>query len=180
MREVQQAWIVADDPGAGYNGATLGVGVFRLDAHHGLLWFLRRFIEERPTRSRPGWRGHLEDPHVPVVGLARIKRQRERQGERRSALERPVPGIDEKELAGFVFASDPGAKVRALQKPDNCRDEDNGHDRRADKACALKSVLEGPQEPDQLPAQMIQPANGHLSWLVDEAAGSMLSKRILK
>jgi 6-phosphogluconolactonase len=50
----------------------------------------------------------------------------------------------------------------------------------ADKACALKSVLEGPHEPDQLPAQMIQPANGNLSWLVDEAAGSMLSKRILK
>jgi len=50
----------------------------------------------------------------------------------------------------------------------------------ADKACALKSVLEGPHEPDQLPAQMIQPANGNISWLVDEAAGSMLSKRILK
>ena len=50
----------------------------------------------------------------------------------------------------------------------------------ADKACALKSVLEGPLEPEQLPAQMIQPANGNVSWLVDEAAGSMLSKRILK
>jgi len=50
----------------------------------------------------------------------------------------------------------------------------------ADKACALKSVLEGPHEPEQLPAQMIQPANGNVSWLVDEAAGSMLSKRILK
>ena len=50
----------------------------------------------------------------------------------------------------------------------------------ADKACALKSVLEGPHEPGQLPAQMIQPANGNVSWLVDEAAGSMLSKRILK
>ena len=50
----------------------------------------------------------------------------------------------------------------------------------ADKACALKSVLEGPHEPDQLPAQMIQPTNGNVSWLVDEAAGSMLSKRILK
>ena len=49
----------------------------------------------------------------------------------------------------------------------------------ADKACALKSVLEGPHEPKQLPAQMIQPANGDVSWLVDEAAGSMLSKRIL-
>jgi 6-phosphogluconolactonase len=50
----------------------------------------------------------------------------------------------------------------------------------ADKACALKSVLEGPHEPEQLPAQMIQPSNGKLSWLVDQAAGSMLSKEILK
>jgi 6-phosphogluconolactonase len=50
----------------------------------------------------------------------------------------------------------------------------------ADKACALKAVLEGPHEPDQLPAQMIQPASGSLSWLVDEAAGTMLSKEILK
>jgi 6-phosphogluconolactonase len=50
----------------------------------------------------------------------------------------------------------------------------------ADKACALKGVLEGPHEPDQLPSQMIAPDNGALSWLVDEAAGSMLSKEILK
>ena len=50
----------------------------------------------------------------------------------------------------------------------------------ADKACALKSVLGGPLEPEQLPAQMIQPANGNVSWLVDQAAGSLLSKRILK
>ena len=49
-----------------------------------------------------------------------------------------------------------------------------------DKACVLKAVLEGPYEPDQLPAQMIQPASRKLSWLVDEAAGSMLSKEILK
>lgn len=45
-----------------------------------------------------------------------------------------------------------------------------------DKACVLKAVLEGPHEPDQLPAQMIQPTNGTLSWLIDEAAGSMLAK----
>jgi len=50
----------------------------------------------------------------------------------------------------------------------------------ADKACALKAVLEGPYEPEQLPAQMIQPSNGTLSWLVDQAAGSMLSKEALK
>ena len=46
---------------------------------------------------------------------------------------------------------------------------------RSDKACALKAVLEGPYEPDQLPAQMIQPASGNLLWLVDQAAGSMLA-----
>jgi 6-phosphogluconolactonase len=50
----------------------------------------------------------------------------------------------------------------------------------ADKACALKAVLEGPHEPEQLPAQMIQPSNGKLLWLVDQAAGSMLSKEILQ
>ncbi|HTF26188.1 MAG TPA: 6-phosphogluconolactonase [Candidatus Limnocylindria bacterium] len=45
----------------------------------------------------------------------------------------------------------------------------------ADKAPALKAVLEGPFEPEQLPAQLLQPKNGKLLWLVDAAAGSMLS-----
>ena len=49
---------------------------------------------------------------------------------------------------------------------------------RADKAPALKAVLEGPYEPEQLPAQLIQPANGKLLWLVDQAAGSMLATGI--
>jgi 6-phosphogluconolactonase len=48
----------------------------------------------------------------------------------------------------------------------------------ADKACALKSVLEGPFEPEQLPAQLLQPKNGRLLWLVDAAAGSMLATGI--
>jgi 6-phosphogluconolactonase len=45
----------------------------------------------------------------------------------------------------------------------------------ADKALALKGVLEGPCEPEQLPAQMIQPSSGELLWLVDTIAGGMLS-----
>ena len=48
----------------------------------------------------------------------------------------------------------------------------------ADKASALKAVLEGPFEPEQLPAQLLQPKNGKLLWLVDAAAGSMLSTGI--
>jgi 6-phosphogluconolactonase len=44
-----------------------------------------------------------------------------------------------------------------------------------DKALALKGVLEGPYEPEQLPSQFIQPRNGKVQWLVDTAAGSMLS-----
>src|SRR5277367_2675117 len=42
----------------------------------------------------------------------------------------------------------------------------------ADKAPALTAVLERIYEPDQLPAQLIQPVNGKLLWLVDTAAGS--------
>jgi len=45
----------------------------------------------------------------------------------------------------------------------------------ADKALALKAVLEGPYEPEQLPAQFLQPKNGKLLWLVDTVAGSMLA-----
>ncbi len=45
----------------------------------------------------------------------------------------------------------------------------------ADKALALKGILEGPYEPDQLPAQLIHPPNGKLVWLVDTIAGGMLS-----
>src|SRR6266481_4749235 len=47
-----------------------------------------------------------------------------------------------------------------------------------DKAPALKAVLEGPFEPDQLPAQLLQPQNGKLLWLVDTTAGSMLTSGI--
>lgn len=47
-----------------------------------------------------------------------------------------------------------------------------------EKALALKGVLEGPYEPEQLPAQLLQPTNGELLWLVDEAAGSMLTTGI--
>ena len=47
-----------------------------------------------------------------------------------------------------------------------------------EKALALKAVLEGPYEPEQLPSQLLQPTDGNLLWLVDDAAGSMLSTGI--
>ena len=50
---------------------------------------------------------------------------------------------------------------------------------RADKALALKAVLEGPYEPEQLPSQLIRPTTGNLLWLVDQDAGSMLSAEIV-
>jgi 6-phosphogluconolactonase len=43
-----------------------------------------------------------------------------------------------------------------------------------DKATALKAILEGPYEPDQLPAQLINPTNGRLVWLLDHAAANAL------
>jgi 6-phosphogluconolactonase len=48
----------------------------------------------------------------------------------------------------------------------------------ADKCPALTAVLERIYEPEQLPAQLIQPVNGSLLWLVDAAAGSKLTHAI--
>ena len=44
----------------------------------------------------------------------------------------------------------------------------------ADKADALHAVLEGPYDPERLPAQMIRPRQGRLRWLVDPAAAARL------
>jgi 6-phosphogluconolactonase len=44
----------------------------------------------------------------------------------------------------------------------------------ADKALPLKAVLEGPDAPEQLPAQLLRPEHGRLLWLVDRAAASLL------
>ena len=38
------------------------------------------------------------------------------------------------------------------------------------KAATVKAVLEGPIQPEIYPAQRIQPHNGRLTWLLDEAA----------
>jgi 6-phosphogluconolactonase len=45
------------------------------------------------------------------------------------------------------------------------------------KAQTLHDVLEGPRQPDVLPAQVVRPDPGTLTWLVDQAASSRLSTR---
>lgn len=44
-----------------------------------------------------------------------------------------------------------------------------------DKAIPLKGILEGPNEPEQLPAQLVQPASKSLIWFLDEKAAARLS-----
>jgi 6-phosphogluconolactonase len=44
----------------------------------------------------------------------------------------------------------------------------------AAKAPILAAVYEGPRDPNLYPAQIVSPASGELTWLVDEAAASML------
>jgi 6-phosphogluconolactonase len=43
------------------------------------------------------------------------------------------------------------------------------------KAAAVKTALEGPRDPDRFPAQIIDPPNGEVIWLLDRAAASLLS-----
>lgn len=45
----------------------------------------------------------------------------------------------------------------------------------AGKAGMLQQVLYGPYDPDVLPAQMVQPVDGWLHWLVDAAAAGQLA-----
>ena len=48
----------------------------------------------------------------------------------------------------------------------------------AGKAARLAEVMRGPRDPERLPAQMIQPVDGSLTWLVDQAAAAnLLSER---
>lgn len=44
------------------------------------------------------------------------------------------------------------------------------------KASVLQAVLQGPADPDRLPAQLIRPVAGRLVWLVDHDAASRLGK----
>jgi 6-phosphogluconolactonase len=46
-----------------------------------------------------------------------------------------------------------------------------------DKAKRLREVLEGPLQPDVLPAQIVEPSAGRLVWMVDEAGAAELSGR---
>ncbi|MBZ5513378.1 MAG: 6-phosphogluconolactonase [Acidobacteriia bacterium] len=46
-----------------------------------------------------------------------------------------------------------------------------------EKAETLRRVLEGPQEPERLPAQGIRPVDGRLEWFLDTAAAARLKLR---
>jgi 6-phosphogluconolactonase len=46
-----------------------------------------------------------------------------------------------------------------------------------DKTETLRNVLEGPYQPEVYPSQLIQPRNGTLLWMVDEAAARSLSEQ---
>jgi 6-phosphogluconolactonase len=47
-----------------------------------------------------------------------------------------------------------------------------------DKASTLREVLHGPYDPHRLPAQLARPEDGDLTWLVDEAAASLLGEAL--
>jgi 6-phosphogluconolactonase len=46
------------------------------------------------------------------------------------------------------------------------------------KAGVVRDVITGPQQPEQLPAQLIQPAHGDLIWLLDSAAAAKLPENL--
>lgn len=47
-----------------------------------------------------------------------------------------------------------------------------------EKADALQAVLEGAYRPDEYPAQIVRPAKGEVTWMLDSAAASKLRRRV--
>jgi 6-phosphogluconolactonase len=47
------------------------------------------------------------------------------------------------------------------------------------KAAVVQQVLEGPRDPEAVPAQLIAAANGSLAWILDSAAAARLSRPVL-
>ena len=47
----------------------------------------------------------------------------------------------------------------------------------ASKAEAVRAVLEGPADPDDLPAALIRPVDGRVTWLLDVPAASRLARQ---
>lgn len=45
------------------------------------------------------------------------------------------------------------------------------------KAAAVKDILEGPRDLDKFPAQIVKPPGGEVTWILDKAAASLLSRR---
>src|SRR5262249_17458022 len=46
----------------------------------------------------------------------------------------------------------------------------------AEKAPMLRAALQGPRAPERIPVQLLEPRDGRMSWLVDEAAASALDR----
>lgn len=46
----------------------------------------------------------------------------------------------------------------------------------AEKADALHAILEGDYQPDEYPAQIVRPTNGEVTWMLDTAAASKLTR----
>lgn len=47
----------------------------------------------------------------------------------------------------------------------------------AEKADAVQAVLEGEQQPDEYPAQIVHPTHGDVTWMLDSAAARKLSQK---
>ena len=46
-----------------------------------------------------------------------------------------------------------------------------------DKAKAVRAVLQGKSQPERLPAQLVRPSSGSVTWFLDRDAGSLLEDR---
>ena len=120
---------------------------------------LRRFFDDQKPRFDLLLQGMGDDGHTASL-FPNTKALRERN---RWVIPNYVPKLDTWRITLTVTAINAARNVIFIVSG-------------AGKAQALHDVLEGPHQPDNLPSQFFAPANGQVTWMVDEAAASLLRR----
>ncbi len=120
---------------------------------------LRRFFDEQKPRFDLLLQGMGDDGHTASL-FPHTKALRER---KRWVIPNYVPRLDAWRITLTVTAINAARSVIFMVSGPG-------------KAQALHDVLEGPHQPETLPSQFVAPPNGQVTWMVDEAAASLLRR----
>ena len=182
LRERRITWVVVDERYVPLNDPQSNAGMIQhtlftngIAPHHRFLRFKTELDDPAATayEFEREWRElHLSDLDIVILGMgddghtaSLFPHTRALAEEDRLAVANYVPKLDAERLTLTVPVLNAAREVLFLVAGPG-------------KAKTLAAVLEGPEDPEHLPAQLIRPERGALTWLVDEDAAASLDARV--